>query len=185
MEPNVENVSPPATDVDLGQVVVVKVGQSLCDSVSARSSPRPVLRLQRSRAERAYAWRRHARWVGHDVPASRTFEWITKCVSTPAGSENPSERPRPRPGSAAYASTIHMPTVDVEGASPEAAQQDVMNTYDELPSSKHMGRLPSQQPPDWKNITGPCWSTRWSMASSAVRVAITPSATDPSTHLPL
>src|ERR1019366_8655623 len=41
------------------------------------------------------------------------------------------------------------------------------------PSSKHRGRLPSQHPPDWKNITGPRCALRTPMASSAAGVATT------------
>ena len=28
------------------------------------------------------------------------------------------------------------------------------------PRGKHMGEEPSQQPPDWWNMTGPCFSRR-------------------------
>src|SRR5664280_695144 len=41
------------------------------------------------------------------------------------------------------------------------------------PSRKHNGRLPSQHPPDWKNITGPTSATTRAIAPSAAAVAWT------------
>src|SRR5664280_482259 len=50
------------------------------------------------------------------------------------------------------------------------------------PASKQIGRLPSQQPPDWKSIRGPRWATMRAIASSAAGVATTGgSAIRPST----
>src|SRR6188472_713401 len=39
------------------------------------------------------------------------------------------------------------------------------------PSAKHIGELPSQQPPDWKNISGPCSARRRRSAARAASVA--------------
>ena len=39
------------------------------------------------------------------------------------------------------------------------------------PSVKHIGELPSQQPPDWKNISGPCSSRRRPISATAASVA--------------
>ena len=41
------------------------------------------------------------------------------------------------------------------------------------PSGKHIGELPSQQPPDWKNISGPCSALRRPISASADSVATT------------
>src|ERR1039458_3922169 len=46
-----------------------------------------------------------------------------------------------------------------------------------------MGRLPSQHPPDWKNMTGPRSTTSWAMPSSAAGVATT-RATMPCSSVP-
>src|SRR3990167_6193229 len=39
------------------------------------------------------------------------------------------------------------------------------------PRAKHIGELPSQQPPDWWNISGPCWVTSRAIQPSASSVA--------------
>ena len=47
----------------------------------------------------------------------------------------------------------------------------------ELVGAEAMGRLPSQHPPDWKNITGPALGDHSSIASRATGVATTRAAT--------
>jgi hypothetical protein len=45
-----------------------------------------------------------------------------------------------------------------------------------LPSWKRIGGLPSQQPPDWKNMSGPCSAFSRPISATADSVALTPGA---------
>ena len=52
------------------------------------------------------------------------------------------------------------------------------------PSGKHIGELPSQQPPDWWNINGPCTARSRSITAAASGVTTTRSTTLPLPHAP-
>ena len=95
-------------------------------------------------------------------------------VSVRAGGEGESLRlPRPHvedqlgvlPG-------LELAVVDIERAPGDAPSRTSWLPTVNSPSRKQMGRLPSQQPPDWKNMTGPPSALTVSMACTAAGVAV-------------
>ena len=117
---------------------------------------------------------------GRGSLGSTTWERMRK--RTPSGASR--EKPLPRPGTTSTVRRVWDHTSNWLAGHPERhrfgdpldhqfGEQDVGVAGPELAPGKHMGALPSQQPPDWWNISGPCAACSRRSSSAAAGVSST------------
>src|SRR5580698_3462355 len=101
---------------------------------------------------------------------------------TPSGAST--EKPLPRPGTTStvrwvcfqysyWVTDIQNGMVRSRPATSRSPRRMSASEVMKSPSGKHMGDDPSQQPPDWWNINGPCLPVRVRSRSAAVSVRST------------